>query len=305
MMRQSFMIARRGLLGAALAVMVLVSGVVSAHGEEYVPQEGQPGKDVIWVPTPDELADRMLRIARVTPQDYVVDLGSGDGKIVIAAARDFNARALGIEYNPDMVALAQRNARQAGVEERAKFIQGDIFKEDFSDATVVTMFLLPALNLRLRETLLQMEPGTRLVSHAFRMGEWEPDESTMIEGRTAHLWIVPANAGGTWNLSLPQGEGVVDATLVIRQQFQQLSGTIILPEMETTLREAMLEGPRIDFVITDATGERRRFVGRVEGNRMHGTIHGADDQTTEFLAERKGRVPAIFTAAAASGGSGL
>ena len=288
MMRKSLMLARRSLAGAALVAMVLVCGVAYAQGsEEFTPHVGQAGKDVIWVPTPDELVERMLRMARVTPQDYVVDLGSGDGKITIAAARDFNARTLGIEYNPDMVALAQRNARQAGVEDRAVFVQGDIFEKDFSSATVVTMYLLPELNLRLRETLLQMEPGTRLVSHAFDMGEWQPDESATVEGRSAYLWIVPADVTGIWRLSLPQGETTVTTTMSLGQEFQKVAGTVSLQGMDAPLRETRLAGSRIEFTITDADGGQRRFSGSVEGSRMRGTVRKSDGRTTEFHAERE------------------
>jgi hypothetical protein len=286
MMRQPLILARRGMVGAVLAAMVLVSGLVSAYGEEFDPEVGQPGKDVVWVPTPDTLVERMLRMAQVTPQDYVVDLGSGDGKIVIAAVRDFNARALGIEFNPDMVALAKRNARQAGVEERARFIQGDIFEEDFSSATVVTMYLLPQLNLRLRETVLQMKPGTRVVSHAFDMSDWAPDESATVDGRSAFLWIVPANVGGSWRLNLSQDQSTVAATMSIKQEFQNFAGTISLQGSEAALQETRLVGPRIEFAITDADGERRRFVGSVEGGYMRGTVSSPDGRTAEFRAER-------------------
>lgn len=298
-MRQTFVIVHRTLVGAILAVMFLAGGVVFAQsGETFEPTVGQPGKDVMWVPTPDALVERMLRMAQVTPQDYVVDLGSGDGKITIAAARDFNARALGIEYNPDMVTLARANARQAGVEERASFIQGDIFEEDFSAATVVTMYLLPQLNLRLRETLLQMAPGTRLVSHAFDMGEWEPDESATVEGRTAFLWVVPADVDGDWRLSSPQGENSLTTTMSLRQGFQRIAGTITLQGMEVALGdEAKLVGSQIEFVVSDANGDQSRYRGRVEGNRIQGTVFWSDGRVAEFHAEREGG-----SAGSASGG---
>lgn len=142
----------------------------------YQPQVGQPGKDVVWVPTGDELVTKMLQTAKVTKDDLVYDLGAGDGKIAIAAGREFGARAIGIEYNPEMASLAQRNAERAGVADRVKIIRGDIFKEDFSKATVITMYLLPDLNLKLRPTLLKLKPGTRLVTNSFTMGDWEPDQ---------------------------------------------------------------------------------------------------------------------------------
>lgn len=300
MMRRTFVIVHRSLIGAVLAVMFLACGMAFAQsGETFEPVVGQPGKDVIWVPTPDALVDRMLRMAQVTVQDYVVDLGSGDGKITIAAARDFNARALGIEYNPDMVSLAQANARRAGVEERARFIQGDIFEEDFSEATVVTMYLLPQLNLRLRGTLLQMVPGTRLVSHAFDMGEWEPDESATVEGRTAFLWIVPADVDGDWRLSLPQGENTLTTTMSLRQEFQRITGAITLQGREVALgNEAKLVGAQIEFVVSDANGEQSRYRGSVEGNRIRGTVFWPDGRAAEFHAERE-----VGSTGSTSGGS--
>ncbi len=274
-------------LATGFPAILLALGVVSAHAEAFEPQVGQPGKDVVWVPTPDALVEGMLRMAQVTPRDYVVDLGSGDGKIVIAAVRDFNARALGIEYNPDMVDLAQRNAMEAGVEARARFIQGDIFKEDFSSATVVTMYLLPALNLRLRETLLRMEPGTRVVSHAFDMSDWEPDDSVTVEGRSAFLWIVPADVGGTWRLTSPASQGAENAALSFTQRFQQVAGTITLRGTRTDLQDVRLVGRHIEFALDEGGGEQRRFVGRVEGDRMCGTVRSSDGETNEFCAERR------------------
>ena len=164
-----------------------------ASTDAFKPRVGQEGKDVIWVPTPDKLVHRMLQMAMVGPSDFVVDLGSGDGKIAIAAARDFKARAMGVEFNPQMVTLSRRAAVEAGVAERVQFEEGDIFKVDFSKASVVTMYLLPTLNLKLRPTLLAMRPGTRIVSHQFMMGSWEPDDNSNVEDRPGYLWIVPAS----------------------------------------------------------------------------------------------------------------
>ena len=179
---------------AALAVALLLGcGALAAQDSapkddgSYEPKRGQAGKDVVWIPTPDELVTRMLRLAQVTAQDFVVDLGAGDGKIVIAAAKEFGARGLGLEYDPKLVAHAQRNAREAGVSARADFRQADIFATDFSTADVVTMYLLPDLNLKLRPTLMAMKPGTRLVSHQFTMGDWRPDETSWVQHRPAYL----------------------------------------------------------------------------------------------------------------------
>src|SRR4051812_5720818 len=184
---------------AALSCAAFATAQTAPYGDEvFQPSMGQPGKDVIWIPTPDTLVTAMLAAAKVTGDDIVFDLGAGDGKIPIAAARQHGARATGIEFNPDMAELARRNARRANVENLVTIVTGDIFKEDFSRATVVTMYLLPDLNLKLRPLILQMKPGTRVVSHAFHMGDWDPDERLSAEAREAYLWIVPANVEGTW-----------------------------------------------------------------------------------------------------------
>src|SRR5687768_6081412 len=203
-----------------IAVFVAASGAAAyaqgtqAPAKPFEPQGGQAGKDVVWVPTPQALVDKMLDMAKVTPQDYVIDLGSGDGRTVITAARR-GARAHGIEYNPDMVTLAKRNAAQAGVNERATFAEADLFASDFSKAQVITMFLLPSINMKLRPTILNMRPGTRVVSNSFTMEDWQADVTETIQDCqawcTAHLWIVPAKVDGTW--TLPQG------ALTLKQSF--------------------------------------------------------------------------------------
>src|SRR5687767_11132984 len=173
--------------------------------QEYAPRVGQAGKDVVWVPTPDSLVDKMLELAKVTPSDYLIDLGSGDGRTVITAAKR-GTRAHGIEYNPDMVALAKHNAEMEGVSGQATFAQADIFQSDFSKASVITLFLLTDLNIKLRPTLLKMKPGTRVVSNTFDMGDWKADETINAGGDcvswcTAHKWIIPAQVGGDWKLA--------------------------------------------------------------------------------------------------------
>ena len=190
--------------------------------QEFKPEVGQEGKDVIWVPTPQELVEKMLDMAKVTPQDYVIDLGSGDGRTVITAAKR-GAKALGIEYNPDMVELSKRNAAKEGVSDKATFMKADLFEADLSQAQVITMFLLPDINLKLRPKLLNLKPGTRVVSNSFTMGEWQADETANVKNGcasycTAYLWIVPAKVDGTWQL--PQGE------LTLKQTFQMVSGTL-------------------------------------------------------------------------------
>ena len=202
------MIAIRSVVPLVVAVALLLPAAGAfaqaqpAH-KEYEPKPFQEGKDVVWLPTPQALVDKMLDMAKVTPNDYVIDLGSGDGRTVITAAKKFGARAMGIEYNPDMVELSKRNAAKEGVSGKANFIKADIFESDFSQATVITMYLLPQLNVKLRPKILDLKPGTRIVSHAFTMEEWTADQTDSFEGRTAYLWIVPAKVEGTWRL--PQG----------------------------------------------------------------------------------------------------
>jgi SAM-dependent methyltransferase len=225
--------------------------------EEYRPQSGQAGKDVVWVPTPESLVAAMLESAGVTRDDYVVDLGSGDGRIAIAAAKQFGARAHGIEYNPRMVALARREARRAGVSNRVTFAQADIFKSDFSDATVVTMYLLPSLNLRLRDTILKMRPGTRVVSHAFDMGDWEPDRTIRTDDASGYLWIVPANIGGRWAFEI--GNDRFAADLV--QQYQKLS----MPRA-ATFRDGRVRGTAVS--LTRSNGQV--LEGEVRGDTIVG-----------------------------------
>jgi SAM-dependent methyltransferase len=227
----------------------------------FEPSVGQAGKDVIWVPTPQELVDKMMELAKVTSSDVVVDLGSGDGRTVITAAK-LGANARGIEYDPNMVDLSKRNAAAAGVSQRAQFAKADLFETDFSNATVVTMFLLPSINMRLRPKLLEMRPGTRIVSNSFTMEDWQPDRSETIpncsQWCTAHLWIVPAKVAGTWRL--PQGE------LQLTQEFQQVTGTLNAGGGAQPIVNGKLQGELITFV---AGGTE--YSGRVTGDAMQGT----------------------------------
>jgi SAM-dependent methyltransferase len=249
------MLARRAAVALTLAACTAAAAAQQAQKkDEFVPQVGQAGKDVIWVPTPDDLVERMLRMAQTTPNDFVIDLGSGDGRIAIAAAKKFNARAMGIEYNPEMVELSTRNASKEGVAGKAKFAKADIFETDFTQATVVTMYLLPGLNIKLRPKLLDMKPGTRIVSHQFNMDDWQPDETTNIDGRRAYFWLVPAKVQGTWRLS----DGL---DLTLEQKYQMLEGTVKLGNVNAGLRDAKLAGDRITFAFVDQGGVRRDFTG--------------------------------------------
>jgi hypothetical protein len=240
----------------------------------YEPSVGQPGKDVVWVPTSHELVDKMLDIAKVTPADYLIDLGSGDGRTVITAAKR-GLHALGIEYNPDMVELSKANAAKEGVSELATFVKADIFESDFSKATVITMFLLPNLNLQLRPKILDLKPGTRIVANTFTMGDWTADETTNAgeegssdeEGygsfHTALLWIVPAKVAGTWQMG--------EEELVFTQTFQTFEGTFRSPGRSVPISNGRLRGDQISFTVSPPNGDLN-FSGTVSDGQIHGTV---------------------------------
>lgn len=265
------------LLGCAVQTFAQSPPDAAPHTKPYTPNVGQAGKDVIWVPSPDQVIERMLRMAQTTARDTVVDLGSGDGRIVITAAQRFGARAMGVEFNPDMVTLSRANARKAGVADRVEIVQGDFFKVDFSRATVLTLYLLPDLNIKLRPKILSLRPGTRVVSHSFDMQDWEPDELSLLDGKRAYFWIVPANVHGRWTLEFAGGEPRrVD--IGFEQHFQKLRGFVSLGEVQAGLRDARLRGAQIRFAYVDNEGVRRAFTGRVNGKRMEGEFR--DDQGT-------------------------
>jgi SAM-dependent methyltransferase len=262
-------IGRRNMKASRWLLLALCLSLIAANvfaqaqpaKEEYKPEVGQEGKDVIWVPTPQALVDKMLDMAKVTPKDYVIDLGSGDGRTVITAAKR-GARSLGIEYNPDMVELSKRNAAKEGVGDKAQFVKADLFESDFSEATVITMFLLTEINLKLRPKILDLKPGTRIVSNAFDMGEWTADETATISECTswckALLWIVPAKVQGTWQL--PQRE------LTLKQEFQMISGAL-RSGGKTTPVKGKLRGDQISFTVGGA-----QYSGRVNGNTIEGSV---------------------------------
>ncbi|OGP62084.1 MAG: RNA methyltransferase [Deltaproteobacteria bacterium RBG_13_53_10] len=250
-----------------LCLSMVATGIFAqaAASAEFEPRVGQEGKDVMWVPTSQELVNKMLDMANVTPQDYVIDLGSGDGRTVITAAKR-GARALGIEYEPDMVALSKRNAAREGVTDRTQFVQGDLFQSDFSEATVITMFLLEEINLQLRPLILDLKPGTRVVSNTFTMGEWTADQTVTVEGSkdcmiycTAYLWIVPAKVEGMWKL--PGGE------FTLHQNFQKFSGVLRSAANTMPVANGRLSGDLISFSVGDAN-----YSGRVNGSTMQGTL---------------------------------
>ena len=236
--------------------------------DKYAPRVGQEGKDVVWVPTTNELLTIMLQTAKVTPDDLVYDLGSGDGRIAIAAAKNFGARAVGIEFNPEMAKLAQRNVDRSGVADRVKIINGDIFVEDFSKATVVTMYLLPELNLALRPTILKMKPGTRVTSHAFNMGDWDADAEIDSPAK-AFYWVVPAQVAGEWVIS---GMERVKTTLKLSQNYQKIGGTLQIGNDSQPLLNPKLDGATLSFTYIDRD-KSSHFVKMVVNNNEIKGIH--------------------------------
>ncbi|HEX8028345.1 MAG TPA: class I SAM-dependent methyltransferase [Vicinamibacterales bacterium] len=243
------------LLALAFTASVTFAQGTATGQKPFEPQVGQAGKDVVWVPTPQAVVDKMLDMAKITKDDIHYDLGSGDGRTVITAAKR-GARAFGIEYNPDMVTLSQNNAKAAGVSDRATFVKADLFETDFSKATVVTMFLLPSINMKLRPKILDMKPGTRIASNTFTMEDWQADETaTVTDGCssswcTALFWIVPAKVAGTWNT--PNG------ALTLTQSFQMLSGTL-----GTQAVQGRLRGNDIELTAGNA-----KWTGTVDGNTI-------------------------------------
>jgi hypothetical protein len=259
---------------AFAALLAATAGAYAQSDTPFEPHVGQGGKDVVWVPTPQAVVDRMLDMAKVTASDYLMDLGSGDGRTVITAAKR-GLRATGIEYNPDMVELSKRNAEKEGVSERAEFKKADLFETDFSQATVITMFLLPDINVRLRPKILGMKPGTRIVSNTFTMGEWEADETSSAEAtgyyRTALLWIVPALVDGAWKS--PQGD------VTFKQLFQKVAGTVQMNNAPLALN-GKLRGDQITFTAGGA-----EFSGKVNGNTIEGTVK-SDGKTSPWKATK-------------------
>lgn len=258
----------RALLAAAPLIAILVAPPAASS-------------DVPFVPTPEETVRTMLEVVEAGPEDIVYDLGSGDGRIVIAAVRDFDVkRAIGIDINAELVEQSRQNAEEAGVADRASFLVGNIFSEDFSDATVITMYLLNTVNLRLRPRLLdELRPGTRLVSHQFHMADWEPDLETTGGGRRIYHWIVPAKVEGSWRWQA-NGE---DFRLDLQQEFQMVSGTLSAFGREVPIEDAVLSGEKLSFAATSASGDqvvRVRFSGRVDGDSIEAEVATGGTPTT-------------------------
>ena len=274
LVRRSFVL----LLALSLAAGTAAFAQQPQQAQTFKPEVGQGGKDVVWVPTPQALVDKMLDMADVTAQDVVMDLGSGDGITVISAAKR-GARAIGIEYNPDMVELSKQNAEKAGVADKATFMKADLFETDLGQATVITMFLLPQINMKLRPTILNLKPGTRVVSNSFTMEDWVADETaTVTEGCqtwcTALLWIVPAKVEGRWQTA--GGE------LTFVQTFQQVSGTLQKDGTSAAITDGRLRGTALSMTIDGA-----QYAGRVDGDTITGTVT-TSGKTVPWTAKRAG-----------------
>lgn len=253
----------------------------------------EPRYDVPYVPTPQVVVDEMLRIANVGPGDYVIDLGSGDGRIPVTAAQKFGARGLGVDLDPERVAEGEENARSAGVAERVRFLRRNLFETDIRPATVLTMYLLPSVNLKLRPRLLaELKPGTRIVSHDFDLGEWQPDRKAYLR-KNVFLWIVPAQVAGRWRaaIALPAGERGFE--IEFRQKFQEIDGVATIDGKHAPVWEPRLSGGRISFVIVDYTGAEEAslyFEGTVDGGSMQGEIRrgvGSAQAVIPWRAVRK------------------
>jgi hypothetical protein len=256
---------RRDFIGAALGALAARAAFAQQQPDIVVP----------FVPTPQVTVDEMLRIAGVGPKDFVLDLGSGDGRIVITAAKKFGARGLGVDLDHHLVIQSEEGAKQAGVEDRAKFIQQDIFKTDLAQATVITMYLLPVIVRRLRPSLLALKPGTRIVSHDFDMEDWKPDQKTYIR-KNVMLWIVPAPVAGRWQsrIPLPPIERLLD--FEIKQRFQEVDAHARLNGVPSQVWETKLQGDRLSFVVVDTTDRENEamlyFDGRVAGDEIDGVV---------------------------------
>jgi hypothetical protein len=233
--------------------------------------------DVPFVPTPEETVQAMLAVAQVGPEDFVIDLGSGDGRIVIAAAKDFGARAMGVDLNRQLVEQSKRSAERAGLKDRVEFREQDLFDTDLSRATVLTLYLLPGVNLRVRDKILsEMQPGARVVSHDFDMGDWEPDMVAEIGNDTVYLWVIPARVEGAWSIDLPGEKGAEQAEVQLEQSFQAIEGEVVSGGRSTPIKQALLVGDVIalELASPSAPGGSIVFQGRVNGSTIEGEIDG-------------------------------
>ncbi len=270
------------IFSAVFALNSFAQGILEGGDDKYTPRVGQEGKDVVWVPTTNELLAIMLQTAKVTSNDLVYDLGSGDGRIAIAAAKNFGARAVGIEFNPEMAKLAQRNVDRSGVSDRVKIINGDIFVEDFSKATVVTMYLLPELNIALRPTILKMKPGTRVTSHAFNMGDWDADIEIDSPAK-AYYWVVPAQVAGEWAISGMEPGRVI---LKLSQHYQKVGGTLQLGNESQPLLNPRLDGAILSFTYLDRQKSSHFVKMAVNNNEIKGIHKSSSYNDTAITGKR-------------------
>lgn len=237
-----------------------------------------PALDVPFVPTPDNVVDAMLRLAQVGPGDVVYDLGSGDGRIVIAAAQRYGARGVGIDIDPERIRESNENAAAAGVDNQVRFIQGDLFEANIRPATVVTLYLLSSVNDELRPRLLeQLRPGTRVVSHAFDMGDWPPDARTEVDGAEIYLWIIPAQVGGQWTATTQSLTGTQEFSMALEQQFQHVSGMLLLGDQQVAVESGLIQGEQLELVVNDDQGNPHRLHGRIDGDTIAGWIYAGTD----------------------------
>jgi SAM-dependent methyltransferase len=259
------------LLPALLAVAI--AGAVAPGHALAQPAPATPAAsrtpDVVFVPTPQPVVDAMLKMANVKPGEMVYDLGCGDGRAVITAAKSFGARGIGVDIDPKRIEESVENAKAAGVTDRVQFKQEDLFEMQFSDADVLFLYLLPRLNVRLRPRILdELKPGTRVVSHAFSMGDWDPDQRDEVEGKTIYFWKVPAKVAGDWKVTLPGGE---EATLSLTQEYQKVSGTVKTKDKSLPVSEGTLDGKTLVFAFgSGADAGKGTF--EIEGRRLSGTI---------------------------------
>jgi SAM-dependent methyltransferase len=269
----AFSIAARAQDGASIPAPVAA---------DQAPVLGQVSKDSVWVPTPDHVIYRMLQLADTTPKDLVIDLGSGDGRIPIMAAKRFGARAIGVELEENLVRYSRDSARRQGVAKRATFLQQDLFKADLSKATVIALYISPGVMTKLKPIFYDLKPGTRIVSHHFNLDDWEPDETLRVEQRSAHLWIVPEKVGGTWRLE----SGKDRLTVRSEQKFQELRGSAERDGKPAQLIGAKIRGRDIQFTIFDMDGNPRRYGGRVDGGLMKGGSDGDKLESRRWTARR-------------------
>lgn len=270
---------RQHALGGAVGLLLLTGQPAASDA----PKIGQVSQDSVWVPTPERVIRRMLQMADTTSRDLVIDLGAGDGRIPIYAAKHFGARAIGVELEGNLVRLARERAAAQGVSHLATFLQQDLFKADLSRASVIALYISPGVMSRLKPRLLELRPGTRIVSHNFTLEDWEPDETIRVENRTAHLWVVPAAVQGNWSVEIP-GEAFL---LRIEQRYQGLTTSGERSGKSFPVIGARLRGTEIRFTGFDRDGSSRQFTGTVEGEHMAGESEGEGIKPLRWRAARR------------------